>query len=81
MDTLINQNMYNDRKLALLTEWKQATQSGKIEKLYTVYMDIKQFVSEVTTDTTTPEETKEQVNALLEIMENYVKERNYTFST
>ena len=81
MDTLINQNMYNDRKLALLNEWKQATQSGKIEALYAVYMDIKQFVSEVTTDTTTPEETKEQVNALLEIMENYVKERNYTFST
>ncbi|MDD1774736.1 MAG: hypothetical protein LUQ24_04345 [Methanobacterium sp.] len=81
MDTLINQTMYNDRKVALLNDWKQAARSGKMEELYIVYMDIKQFVSEVTIDTTTPEETKEQVNALLEIMENYVKEKNYTFST
>ncbi len=81
MDILINQAMYNDRKLAILNEWKQAAKSGKIEELYTVYMDIKQFVSEITIETTTPDETKEQVNNLLEIMENYVEERNYTFST
>ena len=81
MDTLINQAMYNDRKLALLNNWKQATKSGKMEELYTVYMDIKQFASEVITDTTTPDETKEQVSALLDVMENYVKERNYTFTT
>ena len=81
MNALINQTMYNDRKLALLNEWKQATESGKIDALYTVYMDIKQFASEVITDTTTPNETKEQVNALLDIMENYIKERNYTFTT
>lgn len=73
--------MYNDRKLALLNEWKQATENGKIDALYTVYMDIKQFASEVITDTTTPDETKEQVNTLLDIMENYIKERNYTFTT
>jgi predicted RNA-binding protein with EMAP domain len=73
--------MYNDRKLALLNEWKEATKSGKIDKLYTVYIDIKQFASEVITDTTTPDETKEQVNALLDIMENYIKEKNYTFTT
>jgi hypothetical protein len=81
MDTLINQAMYNDRKLALLNDWKQATKSGKMEELYTVYMDIKQFASEVVTDATTPNETKEQVNALLDVMESYVKERNYTFTT
>jgi len=81
MDALINQTMYNDRKLTLLNNWKQATKSGKMEELYSVYMDIKQFASEVKTDTTTPNETKEQVNALLDIMENYVKERNYTFTT
>ena len=81
MDALINQTMYNDRKLTLLNNWKQATKSGKMEELYSVYMDIKQFASEVKTDTTTPNETKEQVNALLDIMENYVKERNYTFNT
>ncbi len=73
--------MYNDRKLTLLNDWKQATKSGKMEELYSVYLDIKQFASEVITDTTTPDETKEQVNALLNIMENYVKERNYTFTT
>jgi hypothetical protein len=44
-------------------------------------MDIKQFASEVVTDATTPNETKEQVNALLDVMESYVKERNYTFTT
>jgi len=81
MDALINQTMYNDRKLTLLNNWKKATKSGKMEELYSVYMDIKQFASEVKTDTTTPNETKEQVNALLDIMENYVKERNYTFTT
>jgi hypothetical protein len=81
MDTLINQTMYNDRKLALLNDWKQATKTGKMEEIYTVYMDIKQFASEVITDTTTPNETKEQVNALIDIMENYVKEKNYTFTT
>lgn len=81
MDTLINQMMYNDRKLVLLYEWKQATKSGKLEEIYNVYMDIKQFVSEVTVDTTTPDETKEQVNTLLEILENYISEKNYTFST
>ena len=81
MNTLINKTMYHDRKLALLNEWKQATENGKIDALYTVYMDIKQFASEVITDTTTPDETKEQVNTLLDIMENYIKERNYTFTT
>lgn len=81
MDTLINQTMYNDRKLALIYDWKQATKSGKIEEIYIVYMDIKQFVSEITIDTTTPDETREQVNNLLEIMEDYIKEKNYTFCT
>ncbi|MEN6592136.1 MAG: hypothetical protein ABFC12_02690 [Methanobacterium sp.] len=81
MDTLINQIMYNNRKLALINDWRQATKSGKLEEIYVVYMDIKQFVSEVTIDTTTPDETREQVNNLLELMEDYIEEKNYTFCT
>jgi dihydrodipicolinate reductase len=81
MVTVINQTMYNNRKLALINDWRQATQSGKLEEIYTVYMDIKQFVNEVTIDTTTPDETREQVNNLLELMENYIEEKNYTFCT
>ena len=78
---MVNQTMYNNRKLALINDWRQATQSGKLEEIYTVYMDIKQFVNEVTIDTTTPDETREQVNNLLELMENYIEEKNYTFCT
>lgn len=81
MDTLINQIMYNNRKLALINDWRQATKSEKLEEIYMVYMDIKQFVSEVTIDTTTPDETREQVNNLLELMEDYIEEKNYTFCT
>lgn len=81
MDTLINQIMYNNRKLVLINDWRQATKSGKLEEIYVVYMDIKQFVSEVTIDTTTPDETREQVNNLLELMEDYIEEKNYTFYT
>lgn len=81
MVTVINQTMYNNRKLALINDWRQATQSGKLEEIYTVYMDIKQFVNEVTIDTTTPDETREQVNNLLELMEDYIEEKNYTFCT
>lgn len=81
MGTLINQTMYNDRKLALINDWKQATKSGKVEEIYRVYMDIKQFVNEVTIDTTTPDDVRDQVNNLLEIMEEYIKEKNYTFYT
>jgi transcriptional regulator of met regulon len=81
MDTLVNQLMYNDRKLALINNWRQATQSGKLEEIYMVYMDIKQFVNEVTIDTTTPDEIREQVNDLLELMEDYIEEKNYTFCT
>ena len=81
MVTVINQTMYNNRKLALINDWRQATQSGKLEEIYMVYMDIKQFVNEVTIDTTTPDETREQVNNLLELMENYIEEKNYTFCT
>ncbi|HPX78676.1 MAG TPA: hypothetical protein PL055_07910 [Methanobacterium sp.] len=44
-------------------------------------MDIKQFVNEVTVDTTTPDETREQVRLLLELMEDYIEEKNYTFCT
>ena len=81
MVQVINQTMYNNRKLALINDWRQATQSGKLEEIYTVYMDIKQFVNEVTIDTTTPDETREQVNNLLELMEDYIEEKNYTFCT
>ncbi len=81
MVTVINQTMYNNRKLALINDWRQATQSGKLEEIYMVYMDIKQFVNEVTIDTTTPDETREQVNNLLELMEDYIEEKNYTFCT
>ncbi|NYB27786.1 MAG: hypothetical protein HVN34_10790 [Methanobacteriaceae archaeon] len=81
MVPVINQTMYNNRKLALINDWRQATQSGKLEEIYTVYMDIKQFVNEVTIDTTTPDETREQVNNLLELMEDYIEEKNYTFCT
>lgn len=81
MDTLINQVMYNDRKLALINEWRQATKSGKVEEIYSVYMDIKQFVNEVTIDSTTTDEIREQVNNLLGLLENYIEEKNYTFCT
>ena len=81
MVPVINQTMYNNRKLALINDWRQATQGGKLEEIYTVYMDIKQFVNEVTIDTTTPDETREQVNNLLELMEDYIEEKNYTFCT
>lgn len=81
MVPVINQTMYNNRKLALINDWRQATQSGKLEEIYMVYMDIKQFVNEVTIDTTTPDETREQVNNLLELMEDYIEEKNYTFCT
>jgi len=81
MDTLVNQIMYNDRKLALINNWRQATQGVKLEEIYMVYMDIKQFVNEVTVDTTTPDETREQVRLLLELMEDYIEEKNYTFCT
>ncbi len=81
MDTLINQVMYNDRKLALINEWRQATKSGKVEEIYSVYMDIKQFVNEVTIDSTTTDEIREQVNNLLDLLENYIEEKNYTFCT
>lgn len=79
MDALINQTMYNDRKLALINGWRQATKSGRVDKIYSAYMDIKQFVAEVTIDSTTPDETREQVNGLLELLENYIEEKNYTF--
>jgi len=81
MVTVINQTMYNNRKLALINDWRQATQSGKLEEIYMVYMDIKQFVNEATIDTTTPDETREQVNNLLELIEDYIEEKNYTFCT
>lgn len=81
MVTVINQTMYNNRKLALINEWRQATKSGKLEEIYAVYMDIKQFVNEVTIDTTTTDETRQQVNNLLELMEDYIEEKNYTFCT
>lgn len=81
MDTLINQAMYNDRKLSLINEWRQATKSGKVEEIYTVYMDIKQFVTEVTIDSTTTDDIREQANNLLDLLENYIEEKNYTFCT
>ena len=81
MDSVINQVMYQDRKLVLLNDWREATKSGKIEDIYAVHLSIKQFVSDVTTDTTTPDETKEQADALLKLIEKYIEERTYTFTT
>lgn len=69
--------MFNDRKEALLHNWRKAIKTGRIEEINEVCENIRRFALDIQWDATVPEETKEQVNFLLEIMEGFVKTRNF----
>ena len=73
---MLNQLIYNNRREELLQDWRKAVKTGRVEEINIVCEHIRRFASDIKWDATIPEETKQQVESLLEIIEEFIKSKN-----